>query len=428
MNVEHSLLSKIISTGAIEEAIARGIEEEHFEDEDTKAIYAFMLEHVRKYKVQPSFEAIRAEIESIEKREKRKLQFQITAVEDALGYLIDQFIGLIKYRATVESVRELAAMTSDSTQWLELDVRALEIARNLSMIVPSSQVARLSDVEKRIEEYERRKREGNMWGTKIGIPTLDNLTLGLQPSDLATIAGWMGLGKSTLAQVVLFNAYLQDKTPMMISGEMDADALFRKWDTMAANYEAKLKVDYNALKALDLGPKQMDQLKKWGEKAAAAKADRDIIVIDDIGKMTVDKVFSETIRYSPDLVCVDYIGLMDAPNHIGQGWEKITYCTKALKQNARNLKIPHIVVAQTNREDGGTGPELGKLAGSLSIGRDSDQVYGLFQDDIMKEDERMEIRLLKNRDGAQGTAVMKWQPGTMEFRELGAAENYTRVG
>lgn len=421
MNVEHSLLSKIIQTGAIEDAIARGIEAEHFEDDDTRTVYSFMLEHVRKYKVPPSHDAIRAEMAAIEKREKRKLQFRIEAVEDALGYLIDQFIGLIKYRATVESVRELAAKTSDPAQWLNLDVEALEIARHLAEIVPSSQVDRLSDVARRIEEYERRKAAGNMWGIKTGIQTLDTLTLGLQPSDLATIAGWMGLGKSTLAQVFLFNAYLQDKTPMMVSGEMDADALFRKWDTMATN------ISYTALKALDLGAKQKEKWEKWGEKAEAAKADRDIIVIDDIGKMTVDKVFAETIRYSPDLVCVDYIGLMDAPNHIGQGWEKITYCTKALKQNARNLKIPHVVVAQTNREDGGSGPELGKLAGSLSIGRDSDQVYGLFQDDIMREDERMEVRLLKNRDGAQGTAVMKWTPETMEFRELGAAENYARV-
>jgi len=288
------------------------------------------------------------------------------------------------------------------------------------MVVPSSQVAKLSDVQRRIEEYERRKAEGNMWGIKTGITTLDNLTMGLHPHELATIAGWMGLGKSTLAQVFLFNAYLQDKTPMMISGEMEAEALFRKWDTMATN------IEYAALKAMDLGKTQMKKWEQWGEKAAAASADRDIIVIDDIGKLTVDKVFSETIRYSPDLVCVDYIGLMDAPSQYGQGWEKITYCTKGLKQNARNLKIPHIVVAQTNRDDGGSGAELGKLAGSLSIGRDSDQVYGLYQSEEMVEDKRMEVRLLKSRDSGQGKALMKWKPETMEFRELGEADWFVR--
>jgi replicative DNA helicase len=303
---------------------------------------------------------------------------------------------------------------------MNLDVDALEMARNLAMVVPSSQVARLSDVKKRIEEYERRKAEGNLWGIKTGIKTLDLLTMGIQQHELATIAGWMGLGKSTLAQVVLFNAYLQDETPMMISGEMEAEALFRKWDTMATNMK------YSALKAMDLGKGDMRKWEEWGEKAEAAAPERDIIVIDDIGKMTVDKVFSETIRYSPDLVCVDYIGLMEAPNNIGQGWEKITYCTKGLKQNARNLKIPHLVVAQTNREDGGSGAELGKLAGSLSIGRDSDQVYGLFQDEVMKESERMEVRLLKNRDGAQGQALMNWKPETMEFRELSEKDLFVR--
>ena len=422
MNVEQSLISKIIQTGAIEEAISRGIEAEHIEDEDTRAVYEMLLEHVRRYKTPPTFEAVQAEIAALEKKHKRKLTFQMQASELSLAYLIDEFIGLIKYRATVESARELAAMTDDKENWKDLDVKMLEIARHLAMIVPSSQVARLSDVQKRIEEYERRKAEGDFWGIKTGIGTIDNLTMGLHPHELATIAGWMGLGKSTLAQVFLFNAYLQDKTPMMISGEMEADALFRKWDTMATN------IEYNALKALDLGKGQMKQWEKWGEKAASAAADRDIIVIDDIGKLTVDKVFSETIRYSPDLVCVDYIGLMDAPSQYGQGWEKITYCTKGLKQNARNLKIPHIVVAQTNREDGGSGAELGKLAGSLSIGRDSDQVYGLHQDEVMRDENRMEVRLLKNRDGAQGAAIMKWKPDTMEFKEMGASDWFTRGG
>lgn len=420
MNVEQSLLSKIIQTGAIEEAISRGIEPEHFEDEDTRAVYEILLEHVRKHKVPPSFEAIQAEIQALEKKLKRKLNFHLVATEDALGYLIDKFIGLIKYRATVDSVRELVKMTDDQDNWMNLDVQTLEIARHLAMVVPSSQVAKLSDVQRRIEEYERRKAEGNMWGIKTGITTLDNLTMGLHPHELATIAGWMGLGKSTLAQVFLFNAYLQDKTPMMISGEMEAEALFRKWDTMATN------IEYAALKAMDLGKTQMKKWEKWGEKAAAAAPERDIIVIDDIGKLTVDKVFSETIRYSPDLVCVDYIGLMDAPSQYGQGWEKITYCTKGLKQNARNLKIPHIVVAQTNRDDGGSGAELGKLAGSLSIGRDSDQVYGLYQSEEMQEDQRMEVRLLKSRDSGQGKALMKWKPDTMEFRELGESDWFVR--
>lgn len=422
MNVESNLLSKIIQTGAIEEVIAREIEPQHFEDEDVRAVYQIMLDHVRKYKIPPSLEVIQAEISTLERRLKRKLDFNINEVNtNALDYLIDKFIGLIKYRATADAARELAAKTDDPDNWMNLDIDALEIARNLALVVPSSQVAKLSEVKKRIEEYERRKREGDFWGIKTGIQMLDNLTMGIQPHELATIAGWMGLGKSTLAQVILFNAYLQDKTPMMISGEMEAEALFRKWDTMATN------ISYTALKALDLGDKQMAKWEEWGEKAEAAQADRDIIVIDDIGRLTVDKVFAETIRYSPDLVCVDYIGLMEAPTQYGQGWEKITYCTKGLKQNARNLKIPHIVVAQTNREDGGSGAALDKLAGSLSIGRDSDQVYGLYQSEEMMEMERMEVRLLKNRDGAQGTSIMKWRPETMEFRELGEKDLFTRV-
>jgi replicative DNA helicase len=419
MNIENSLLSKIIQTGAIEEAISRGIEPQHFANDDTRAVYEILLDHVRQYKIPPSFEAIQEEIAALERKNKCKINFRLEANTDALGYLIEKFIGLIKYRAAADAAREIAALTDDQNNWQTLDEQVLEIGRNLALLVPSSQVALLSNVKKRIEEYEKRKAEGNFWGIKTGIGSLDQKTLGLQPHERATIAGWMGLGKSTLAQVIMFNAYLQDKRPMMVSGEMEADALFRKWDAMATN------MSYNALKAMELGEGDMKEWEQWGEKAESASADRDIIVIDDIGRMTVDKVFSETLRYDPDMVCVDYIGLMEGPDNMS-GWEKITYCTKGLKANARNLKIPHVVVAQTNREDGGSGAALDRLAGSLSIGRDSDQVYGLYQDEEMKEDLRMEVRLLKNRDGAQGEALMHWNPAKMEFRELEAKDFFNR--
>lgn len=422
MNIEHALVSKLVQTGAIDKGIARGIEPHHFADPGASKIYEILVDHVRIYKTPPSFEAVKKYIEAEERATKQKVAFQFQVCTDSTEYLIDQFVGLIKYRATTESVRDLAKLTDDQNNWQDLDLKVLEVARHLSMIVPSSQVGRLSDVQKRIEEYERRKAADNPWGIKMGIPTLDTLTMGLQPHELATIAGWMGLGKSTLLQFFLFNSYLQGNTPMMLSGEMEAEALFRKWDTMATH------MSYTALKALELGEGDMQKWQEWGEKAEDTKPERDIIVIDDLSKFTVDKVYSETVRHNPDVVAVDYIGLMDAPKeHSGTGWAKIEYCTKALKQSARQLKVPHIVVAQTNREDGGSGPGLDKLAGSLSIGRDSDQVYGLFQDDVMAEMEQMEVRLMKSRDSKRGDALLKWKPENMEFRELNASERFDKV-
>ncbi len=419
MNIENLLVSKLVQSGQMDAAISRGIEPEHFEDPAAATVYEILIEHVRVYKQAPSFDAVKKYIAAMEKAERRKIGFVFQVPEDTLEYLLDRFIGLIKYRATTEAVRDLAKRTDDEANWEHLDLDALEIARHLALVVPSSQVGKLSDVQKRIEEYERRKAEGNMWGIKMGIPTLDVLTMGLQSHELATIAGWMGLGKSTLLQYVLFNGYLQGRTPMMVSGEMEAEALFRKWDTMAAN------MSYSALKAMELGDEDMQKWEQWGEKASSAAPERDIIVIDDISKLTVDKVYAETIRHNPDMVAVDYIGLMEAPKDYGTGWAKIEYCTKAFKQNARSLRIPHIVVAQTNRDDGGSGPGLDKLAGSLSIGRDSDQVYGLFQDEIMRDEMEMEVRLMKSRDSGQGKALMHWNPEFMEFKEKAASERFT---
>lgn len=398
MDAEYSLISKIIQVGGIENAVSRGITEEHFDDPTHKEVYSALSEHIRRYKVPPTPQVIKDSFPD----------FRPEVSTESLDYLIDRFIGLVKYRATATASRDLAKLTQNKKEWANLDLHVLEIARNLAQLVPSSQTAMLSDVRKRIAEYEKRKREGVFPGIKMGIPTIDNLTLGIQPPDYVTVAGYMGTGKSTLAQFILFNSYLQNKKPMFISLEMDAEALFRKWDTMATNFS------YMALKKLELEEGDMDKWEEWGEKAENSKAERDIIVIDDIGKCTVDKVYAETVRYSPDLVAVDYVGLMDTPNNTGSHWEKVTYTTKGLKQNARTLKIPVIGVAQTNEEESG----LGNIAGSKSIGRDSDIVIGLFQKEEWKERERMNIKLLKSRESKTGSVDMNWKPETMEFSEM----------
>ena len=159
MNVEVSLLSKLVQTGQIDKAIARGIEHDHFEDEAVASIYEILIKHVRVYKTPPSFDAVKQYIADKERQEKRKLNFAFQVSSDSVDYLLDKFIGLIKYRATTEAVRDLARRTDDVENWENLDLDALEIARHLAMVVPSSQVGRLSDVQKRIEDYERRKEQ-----------------------------------------------------------------------------------------------------------------------------------------------------------------------------------------------------------------------------------------------------------------------------
>jgi replicative DNA helicase len=213
---------------------------------------------------------------------------------------------------------------------------------------------------------------------------------------------------STLAQWMLFNAWAAGKTPMLISLEMEARALFRKWDTMINHF------DYKRLKAHKL---REEEIEKWRNRAATMKNHPgDIIVMDDIRDFTVDRAYAEIVRWNPDVLCIDYITLMNTQRSAGkQTWEKIQYLTSNLKQVARTTKTPIIGIAQTNRASADVGAELDNVAFGLSIIQDSDLVLGLYQNDDMKAEKQMKVKLLKNRDGMSTSAELLWEMDTMTF-------------
>lgn len=397
MDFERLLLSKVAQTGRIQKLLIAGIREDHFSNEESADIFKFMAEHARTYKQSPSFQTIREKFPDH--------NFEIT--EDAVDYLLDEFLKQVNRRYAVKYIKELASAVDDPDQQDYLSSLFLEKSRQLSQVIPTNQLSKFSEMQQRIEEYELTPEE-DLHGIKMGIPYFDALTLGFQAHEYITISGWSGTGKSTLAQWILFNSWAQGKTPMLFSLEMEAKAMFRKWDTMLMHFL------YNDLKAHTLREEEID---KWKIKAEEVKMKpNDILVQDEVLYLTVDKIYAELSKWKPDIACIDYISLMDTRGMAGtQMWEKIASTTHALKQISRTLKIPIIGIAQTNRDSATRGAQLDNIAFSMAIVQDSDIVLGLHQDEDMKGEKQMEVRLQKNRDGATGNASLLWDMSTMTF-------------
>lgn len=397
MDFEKLLINKAAQSSNVESLLLSGIRDEHFLEEENKDIFLFMTEHFRQYKVSPSYDVLKEKFP--------EHLFEVTT--DALPYLKDEFLKTVKRRYAMTAIRDLADAIDDSELVGDIDSLFLEKSRELAQIVPTTTLSKYSEMDKRILSYETG--EDSVIGIEMGIPEFDFFTSGIQPHEYVTISGYSGTGKSTLAQWILFNAYMQGKTPMYISLEMEAKALLRKWDTMTMNFE------YNRLKRQRLSD---SELEAWKERSEIVKqADNDIIILDDVAGCTVDRVYAELTRYQPDILCIDYITLMDTARSAGgtQMWEKVVHLTRQLKQTSRTLKIPIIGVAQTNRSGYQTGAQLDNIAFSQSIVNDSDIILGLFHDEEMKNDKKMEVRLLKNRDGQTGNVDLFWKMDTMEF-------------
>ena len=414
-DVERGLLTKTIQTGELTTVIGRGVEPEHFVDEQCRAIYDYMLWFQGRHKDPPSLTVIKREFPD----------FRPAISRDPLTYHIERFVNAVKRRKAIECVRGYHELIDDPDAIEEIELHALDMARQLTETLPAPRAHRFSDMPKRLSDYQQRAKTGDIYGTYMGIPTFDRVMTGMLPHELIVFVAYTSAFKSTMMQHVAYSAYLQSKTVLFISLEMEGDALLRKFDTMAA------KVKYHAMKALELEAGDLEQWQTVAERVASDAHEREIIIRDDIRNCTVDKIMAETLRYKPDVVIVDYIELMSAPRD-RRGWEAVQYIGQGLKQNARLLAKTHVSAAQLNRE-GGKESAKGRISlanvSYQSIGKDSDVVIGLTvtsdDDDGDTDENIVNAVLLKNRDGQRNLTVqMRCEMNNMDIGELGREERF----
>jgi len=397
LDIERAFLSKVAVSGQIEKALASGIRDNHFPKGVMRDVYGFLAEHSRTYNGPPSMTVVREQFPD----------FNFEATTDSLEYLTHRFVKDVKRKYAKNSLLELARQLEDDPE--DIDGLLLAEARRLAMLIPSSGADSFKNIDERIDSY--KNGESVEDGILMGIPEIDRLTGGIQPHELVTISGWQGTGKSTLTQYVLFNAWKQGRSSLVFSLEMTGKALMRKWDTMLTNFE------YHALKTGKLSP---EDLELWQLKAKEVReGTADIVVKSGIRGCTPDYVYAEIVRHQPDIVAIDYISLMELSRSASdtQHWQVITYLTQNLKQIALSTGTPILAVAQTNINSAKDGAKLENISYSRSIGQDSDIVLGLHQNEEMKEEKKMAVRMLKNRDGSTCETGMLWDMNTMRFMD-----------
>lgn len=395
MDVERALLSKAIASGDLPDVVARGIEPDHFADEEYADIYEWSTEFLANHKQPPTMEVTRGEFPG----------FKPHVTQDPLSYLTERFVLLVKERTAVELVRGYHEALEDPDEIAEIELRALEMATELANTVPTPKAQRVSEGTQRKQEYERRKKKSVVHGIRLGIPTFDDITLGIQPHELVVWGGPPGGGKTTGIQNTSLHAYLQGVTVLFVSLEVEAEQILRKFDTMLSH------VRYKALKGLELRPEEEKRWHKILRQCEKDRVEKDIIIRDDIPNCTVAKIAAEQIRYKPGMVCVDYLEEMRIPRNI-QGWEGVAENGRGLKQLARVTKCPFVTATQLNREGETAYQSAQKIADMLII-------LNPPEDD--EDQDKMLLTMRKYRDGpSRKQAHMKWDLETMEIEEIAA--------
>lgn len=271
----------------------------------------------------------------------------------------------------------------------------------------------------RLEELHRNK--GAIRGVKTGYRDLDNMTAGLQRSDLIILAARPAMGKTTLVTNLAYNvATLNKQAVLFFSLEMSKEQLI---DRMLADVSG---VDAWNIRTGNLSDEDFSKLSEASGEMAEAP-----IYIDDTPGLSVLEMRTKARRAAHNaplgLVVVDYLQLMQASRARSDGnrVQEVSEISRGLKLLARELNVPVIALSQLSRSVESRSPQVPQLADlreSGSIEQDADIVMFIYREAYYNPDtDRQNITdliIAKHRNGPTGKVELYFHPERLRFMSL----------
>ncbi len=267
-------------------------------------------------------------------------------------------------------------------------------------------------------------------GVRTHFYKLDDMTNGLQKSDLIILAARPSMGKTAFALNIVANVAIKSKVPVaMFSLEMSREQLVQRM--MCAEAE----VDSQRLRSGNM------QSKDWNKLATVMEKFSDVpIYIDDTAGCTLTDIRAKCRRLAMEvkdlgLVVIDYLQLINSSSSSNDRNQEISAISRGLKILARELNVPIIALSQLSRkveERGDKRPMLSDLRDSGAIEQDADIVMFIHREDYYnkdKKDEDGEVQEINQKADSKGKAdiiIAKQRNGPVGDLQLLFQSNITK--
>jgi len=274
--------------------------------------------------------------------------------------------------------------------------------------------------------YERKEL---ITGISMGFEKLDNMTAGLQPSDLIIVAARPGLGKTSFCLNIAAHAAIENRSPVGIfSLEMTKEQL------MLRMLSSRAKVNYSNVRSGWIKDEDLTKLVNAADIFGKAR-----IYVDDSPAIGVLELRAKARRQKREkgleLIIVDYLQLMRGSGRAETREREIAEISGSLKALAKELSVPVIAVSQLSRQTEARAdkrPQLSDLRESGALEQDADVVIFIHRADAYKRnlDEKdgiAEIIIGKQRNGPTGVVKLAFldKLGVPSFENL--AEEYEGI-
>lgn len=397
MDNERRLISRALYDTDIDTVLAAGVSPEMFGYPDNRAVFVYMQRCRRAYGRPPTPRMVKAEFPYYQ---------LLSHVEEPLAYCIEE----VQKAYRLDIVSEYGDRISDAiddgdpTRAAQLMAEASRAAGDVNQ---THDIEIHNVLEQYIEMFLGRANGSGLIGLPTGFETINNATLGFQPSQLVTIAGLAGAGKSTL--LMLMAKHIQDAgfSPYFMSFEMSEAEQIGRYIAMGAG------VNYRHLVSGRVTDKEKQKIDAYKVKALDSGV---FALCTDIARSsTVSGLEAKLRDRKPDVAFIDGVYLMrdEQTKKSGSDWQAMTNITRDLKQMAQRLERPVIVSTQALmsktsavRNSGRRRLDMYSMGYSSSFAQDSDVALALERDE-QRDTERL-LRITKSRHSANYSVWIAW--------------------
>ncbi len=251
---------------------------------------------------------------------------------------------------------------------------------------------------------------GGITGLPTGYDEFDQMTAGLQPTDLLILAARPAMGKTTFAlNIAEYGAMKSKKAVAVFSMEMSASQL-----------ALRLISSVGRVNATRLRTGQLED-EDWSRVSSAISLIKGTkIFIDDTPALAPEVLRAKARRLKREhdlgLIVIDYLQLMAVPGNNENRATEISEISRSLKGLAKELNVPVIALSQLNRsleQRADKRPVMADLRESGAIEQDADVIVFIYRDEYYNKEASpdkglAEIIIGKQRNGPTGSFKLKF--------------------
>lgn len=247
---------------------------------------------------------------------------------------------------------------------------------------------------------------------QTGIPPLDDLLV-IKRGDMVVLGARPSAGKTSVGlQIAVHIA-------------MEAPVLFFSLEEPATQIADRYLTALTGvgMRKFQEGRTSTEELDKLAEAQASAQYSR--LVVNDTPALRVSDMRSIALRlqmargHEWGAVMVDHMIKVRPEDGKAIGHQRLTQVSQDLKNMARTLRVPIIVLTQLRRpQDEDKEPQMHELRESGSIEEDADSVLLIHRPERDKSYSMAKFLLLKQRTGPCGSVELMFDAEKMRFKTL----------